>query len=285
MQHLLDHLLDQQGFDLIHVEDIGTGNYRYQKRIPSVLTEREVGRSLPGCGREWQQVQPTIWREFDRIQVFTPHDAAAIQAVAPELFDRVRINPFGIDIPEEADSRLEEPDTTVFVGGFNHPPNVDAALWIGNEIMPLLRPLRPGIRLTIVGSYPTKPVRALASDDIIVTGRVPAIEPYLERAAVVLAPVRLGGGMRVKVLQAMAMGKAVVTTPLGAEGLLGPRDALPLAIGETAEEIAIATTSLLASREERHALGRRARASVKDHHSWSAYATRLEAIYAELFSR
>jgi glycosyltransferase involved in cell wall biosynthesis len=148
--------------------------------------------------------------------------------------------------------------------------------------MPLLRNLWPGIRLTIVGSYPTKAVKALASNDVIVTGRVPAIEPYLEQAAVVVAPLRLGGGMRVKVLQAMAAGKAVVTTPLGAEGLSGTRNALPLGIGQTAEEIAIATTSLLASREERHALGRRARAFVTEHHSWSAYRERLETIYAEL---
>jgi glycosyltransferase involved in cell wall biosynthesis len=194
----------------------------------------------------------------------------------------VRINPFGIDIPEKAIPSLEEPGTVVFVGGFNHFPNVDAALWLGNEIVPLLRRLRKGIRLIIVGDNPPAALRAMACDDIMVTGRVPSVKPYLDRAAVVLAPVRRGGGMRVKVLNAMAMGKAVVTTPLGAEGLIGPRNDLPIAIGETAEEIATATTSLLASPEHRRALGIRARAFVTEHHTWSAYAARLEAIYAEL---
>ena len=103
MQYLLNDLLAQQYFDVIQVENIGFGNYRFETRIPSVLTEHEVGRSLPGYSGEWQQVQPAIWRQFDCIQVFTPRDAAAIRAVAPELAERVRINPFGIDIPEEAD--------------------------------------------------------------------------------------------------------------------------------------------------------------------------------------
>jgi len=285
MQRLLDNTLARQHFDVIQAENTGFGNYRIETTIPSVITEHDVGRCLPGLGKEWKQVQPAIWRQFDRIQVFTPRDAAAIRALAPQLADRVRINPFGIDIPEATDPGLEEPDTVVFVGGFDHPPNVDAGLWLGNQLMPLLRRLWPGIRLIIVGSHPTKALRELACDDIIITGRVPTIKPYLERAAVVLAPARLGGGMRVKVLQAMARGKAVVTTSLGAEGLVGKRESLPLVIGETAEEIATATAALLASSEDRCALGSRARAFVKKNHSCSAYAARLEATYAELLSR
>jgi glycosyltransferase involved in cell wall biosynthesis len=303
MQRLLDRLLSTQQFDLLQIEDNAMGNYRYQTQIPAVLTEHEVRSTVPSERRDgwkanwiqgalseaerhrWQQYQLTIWGRFDRIQVFTPRDAAVIRTLAPQLGDRIRINPFGVEMPAEAAPTREETGTIVFVGGFGHPPNVDAALWLGNEIMPLLRALWPGIRLTIVGSYPTKAVRALTSDDIIVTGRVPAIEPFLERAAVVLAPLRTGGGMRVKVLQAMALGKAVVTTPLGAEGLTATCGQLPLAIAESAEEIARTTAALLAADEARRAIGRQARAFVAKHHSWSAYGERLEAIYAELRPR
>jgi glycosyltransferase involved in cell wall biosynthesis len=282
MQRLLDNLLAQQYFDVVQAENVGFGNYRFETRIPSVLTEHEVGRSLRGDCEEWQQYQPAMWRQFERIQVFTPRDAAMVRAVAPELADRVRINPFGVDIPHEADYQQEEPGTVAFVGGFNHPPNVDAALWLGSEIMPLLRNQWPGIRLTIVGSSPPREVRALARDDIIVTGRVSAVEPYLERAAVVLAPLRTGGGMRVKVLQAMALGKTVVTTPLGAEGLWVPGCEPPLVIAEDAEGIARATSALLVEEQTRHTLGPRARAYVKTYYSWSAYSDRLERIYQEL---
>jgi glycosyltransferase involved in cell wall biosynthesis len=301
MQRLLDQLLSEQQFDLLQVEDNAMGNYRYRTQIPSVLTEHEVrSPSRPGYenlwkqisiqralsrGEEsrWQEYQPNVWHRFNRIQVFTPRDAAVIGIMAPELADRVRINPFGVKIPAAADPKREEPDTVLFIGGFGHPPNVDAALWLGAEIMPALRTLRPGIRLTIVGSYPTGAVRALACDDITVTGRVSEVESYLERAAVVLAPLRLGGGMRVKVLQAMGMGKAVVTTPLGAEGLTGAGKHPPLAIAEDAEGIARAASALLGEEETRRALGQRARAYVKTHYSWSAYGQRIEAIYAELY--
>ena len=300
MQRLLDRLLTETTFDLVQVEDNSMASYSYRMRTPTVLTEHEVRLPSPtersglwkaslvqrvlnkAEQRRWRGYQPTVWRRFDRIQVFTPHDAAAIQTIAPDLASRVRVNPFGVEPLLEADPSREESDTVVFVGGFYHQPNVEAALWLGKEIMPLLRTLRPGVRLIIVGSYPTKAVQALASDDTVVTGRVPAVEPFLERAAVVLVPVRTGGGMRLKVLQAMAMGKAVVTTPIGAEGLAAAGCQPPLAVNKTAEEIARATAALLAADDTRRALGRRARAYVTEHYSWSAYGRRLEAIYAEL---
>ncbi len=232
--------------------------------------------------RRWQRYQPLIWRRFDRIQVFTTRDAAAIQAIAPEFADRVRVNPFGIELPAEAAAEREESGTIVFSGGFTHYPNVDAALWLGTEIMPLLRARCPGVRLLIVGSYPPDSVRALASDDIVVTGRVPEIEPFLERASVIVAPVRIGGGMRMKVVQGMAMGKAVVTTPRGAEGLEIVGSKPPLVLARDAEGIVAMIASLLASNDARRALGKRARAFVAQHFSPEAYAQRLEAVYAEL---
>jgi len=300
MQRLLDRLLAETPFDLVQVEDNAMGSYTYRTQAPTVLTEHEVRLPSPTARngqwqatwiqmalneaerRRWRGYQPTVWRRFDLIQVFTPRDAAAIQTMAPELSSRVRVNPFGVEPLVKADPSREEMDTVVFVGGFCHPPNVEAALWLGNDIMPLLRKLRPGIRLIIVGSSPTKAIQALASDDIVVTGRVPAVEPFLERAAVVLAPMRTGGGMRLKVLQAMAMGKAIVTTSLGAEGLAVPGCQPPLFITEDADGIASATAALLSAVEDRRTLGRRACAFVTEHHSWPAYRERLEAIYAEL---
>jgi glycosyltransferase involved in cell wall biosynthesis len=217
MQNLLDRLLSQGSFDLLQVESVGFGNYQYRTQIPSVLIEHQAASSEPG--QDGDQSRVPTWQQFDRIQVFTQRDASAIRRLAPELADRVRVNPFGVDLVAEADHNREESNLITFVGGFHHAPNVDAALWLGLEIMPILRKIGANAFLEIVGNDPPAAVRALASSDIKVTGRVPDIMPYLERAAVVLAPVRLGGGMRVKVLQAMAMGKAVVTTPLGAEGL------------------------------------------------------------------
>jgi polysaccharide biosynthesis protein PslH len=310
MQRALDKVTTAKSFDLIQVEDNVMANYRLRTLSPRVLTEHEVRalepdefdvRLLPlgdnslisrvgllrkivsyAERRRWQQYQPAIWKLFDRIQVFTNRDASIIRSMAPQLAGRVRLNPFGVRIPPEADHSNEKPDSLIFIGMFMHPANVDAALWIANEIMPLLRRQRPGIRLRLVGGHAPASVRALAADDIAVTGYVPAVRPLLEEAALVLAPVRVGGGMRMKVLEAMAMGKAVVTTPLGAEGLTFDQNELPLGIGSDAGSIATIAASLLGSDQARRDLGSRARAFVTQRHTWSAYIQRLEASYAEL---
>ena len=107
------------------------------------------------------------------------------------------------------------------------------------------------------------------------------MEPHLEAAAVVIAPVRTGGGMRMKVLEAMARGKAVVTTPLGSEGFCGFGADPPLALGADAAAVALATADLLADDARRDALGQRARNFAISHHSPEAWALRLEKVYEE----
>jgi glycosyltransferase involved in cell wall biosynthesis len=297
MQAAIDRVAGAQRFDVLQVEDSAVGDYRYPTNIPPVLTEYEV-RRREACARRrsgarhlleraeerrWLSFQRRVWRRFGRIQVFTEEDATAVRSIAPDVADRVRVNPFGVDLPAPADADREVANTIVFVGGFLHPPNVDAALWLGTEIMPHLRRESPGVRLFIVGSTPPLAVRRLAQDDIIVTGRVPLIEPFLERAAVVLAPVRLGGGMRVKVLQAMAKGKAVVTTPIGAKGLtLEGAGELPLVVAQGCQAIATGTATLLADVGRRRTLGAHARDFVARHHSWSAHVERLEALYRDI---
>jgi glycosyltransferase involved in cell wall biosynthesis len=113
---------------------------------------------------------------------------------------------------------------------------------------------------------------------------VPEIEPWLERAALVLAPLRIGGGMRMKVLQAMAMGKAVVTTSRGAAGLAAGGQAPPLAVADDVEGMVAAAAALLADPAGRQALGRQARAHVTQHFSPQAHVRRLESIYARLLA-
>ena len=309
MQRALDALLARKTFDLLQVEDVVMAGYKFRSSARRVLTDHDVRAPRPGEfdakllplgvnsilskgrigkmvssaeARRWRRYQPRAWKGFDRIQVFTNRDASVIRSMAPQLFSRVRLNPFGINLPAEADRSLERNDTVMFMGMFLHPANVDSALWIANDIMPSLRRQRPGVRLWIVGGHAPDTVRALEAEDITVTGYVPAIRPLLEQAGVVLAPVRVGGGMRMKVVEAMALGKAVVTTPLGAEGLSFSEELPPLRISQDAEGIASAAAELLKSQETRRELGCRARAFIRDYHSWPAYMRRLEATYAEL---
>jgi glycosyltransferase involved in cell wall biosynthesis len=302
VQRIVDRLLSERRFDLVLVEDNAMGVYRVQTTAPVIFTEYEVRRSRPVAWSSWRprkgliwalaeadwhrwpHYQRAVWRRFARIQVFTPRDAASIRVLAPALADRVRVNPFAVNLPAEADPAREERNSILFVGNFTHPPNVDAALYLGLEVMPFLRELAPGVRLTLVGGYAPRSVQALQCDDITVTGYVPSVEPYFARAAVVVAPVRTGGGMRMKVLQSMASGKAVVTTPRGAEGLVIDGQPTPLVFADEPAGIARATASLLQADGVRRELARRARAFAIEHYSPRAYARRLDAIISELRS-
>ena len=148
--------------------------------------------------------------------------------------------------------------------------------------MPRLRALSPGVQLTIVGADPRGRIRHLARNDVRLTGFVADLDPLLQEAAVVVAPVRIGGGQRMKVLYGMAAGKAVVTTTRGAEGLDAPGVTSALCIEDDADGIARAAASLLQSPSRRHEIGRRGRALVQEHYAPHAYARRAEAIYDEL---
>ena len=300
MQPLLDQLFREHTFDLIHLEDNAVGIYRLPRRVPAILTEHEVRQPRPGQWRgalrtysprallreedwrRWPRYQRAVWRRFDRIQVFTPRDALSARRIAPEIGERLRVVPFGIALPSLSVPAGEAPDSLLFTGTFTHYPNVDAALWLAREIMPRIRAQRPSARLTIVGAYPPADVQSLADDAIRVTGYVPDIEPYLQQAAVIVAPIRVGGGMRMKVLQALAAGKAVVTTSRGLDGLAWDGVAVPAVVADDADGFAVAVAELLADPARRHSLGQEARTFATTHFSPDAYARRVEGVYAEL---
>jgi glycosyltransferase involved in cell wall biosynthesis len=300
MQRLIDAVLAEQVFDAILLADNAMAAYHYPEDLPVILTETDV--RYPAPPRDWNELGPfrrvrlitafcdgveqrkwiayqlRCWRRATRIQVFTPRDAAKALTLDRTLEQKLEINPFGYDLPTLMDSdRPERQGLIVFIGTFAHRPNVDAALWLGDQIMPLLRQMAPGVRLKIVGADPPERVRALGQcTDIEIAGYVPELRACLAEAEVAVAPIRTGGGMRQKVLEAMAWGKPVVTTPLGADGLEFAGVAPPVRIADTAWDFAAATASLLHSRSERELLGSQARAFVTQYYTWDSYSDRLE---------
>lgn len=299
IQRIVDRLATERDFDVVAVEDSAMSVFRYPAGVPTVYTHHEVLRSRPvdwqagppsrwpgwAFGeldwRRWARFQPEAWRRFDRIQVFSQRDADNIAELAPDVGPRVRINPFGLVLPPRADPAREAADTILFVGNFAHPPNRDAAIWLAREILPAVLERHPAARLRIVGTAPSPEVRALAGPQVELIADAPSVLPHLEEAAVVMAPVRTGGGMRMKVLQAMAAGKAVVTTSRGTEGYTGFGEEPPLAVVDSEAEIAAATAALLADDERRLRLGARAREFAERHYNPEAWAERLTAVYEE----
>ena len=165
----------------------------------------------------------------------------------------------------------------VFTGSMDWLPNQDAMAFFCRDILPRIRAARPGVHLTIVGRSPTPAVTKLAADaGVRVTGRVDDVRPYLAAATVSVVPLRIGGGTRLKIFEAMAMGTAVVSTRIGAEGL-------PIINGEHAwladdpAEFADAVVTLLGDGSRRARLERSARQLVVERFDWSAVAGELEA--------
>jgi glycosyltransferase involved in cell wall biosynthesis len=152
-----------------------------------------------------------------------------------------------------------QPLSLLFVGNFRHPPNVDAAMRLISAIFPRVQARFPGTVLHIVGDQPTSRIRKMANENIIVTGRVPDVTPYLDHAALAVVPLRLGGGMRVKVLEALAAGKAVVASPLAVEGL-DLVDGEHVTLAKSDQQFSDAIVHLLADPERRALLAARARA-------------------------
>jgi glycosyltransferase involved in cell wall biosynthesis len=232
---------------------------------PSAWAAELVGETA-GLRRLARRLELAVWRRYERrtrkqldaIVVFAERDVPAVAATAGSV-PIVRI-PLAIELPAEPfDPIGQTPPAVLFVGGFGHPPNVDAAHWLADSIFPRVLERVPEARLELVGDRPGDDVRGLAGGAVSVHGSVRDVGPYLDRAAVVTAPIRLGGSMRGKVLEALGGGKALIATPRAAEGVEAtPGDHFLLAATE--DEFVDALTSLLRDADRRRALASSARA-------------------------
>lgn len=180
----------------------------------------------------------------------------------------VRVAGNGTILPSPAPAPPGNPHDVVFVGAMDYWPNEDAACWFVAQVWPQIRAEHPHARFVIVGSQPTSAVRQLAQTaGVVVTGSVPSVAPYLDQAAVVVTPLRMARGIQNKVLEGMAWGRAVVTTPQGLDGI-DATDGEELLVRESAETTAMAINRLLAHPEQAAKLGRQARLWVASHYTW-----------------
>jgi glycosyltransferase involved in cell wall biosynthesis len=172
----------------------------------------------------------------------------------------------------------------VFNATFNYRPNFDAALYLIDEVWPRVLATCPTARLTLVGNTPEWEARQLAREGVDLTGKVSDVRPYLRNAAVLAVPVRMGGGTRLKVVEGLSLGKAMVTTTLGCEGL-AVRDREHALIGDTAESFAAGILELFESPQLRHDLGHAGRALAEQRYSWDLGGRRLDVLYQEIAAR
>lgn len=197
--------------------------------------------------------------------------------------NKVTVMPTGVDVEYFSPSKDEvEPNSLVFSGAMDWIPNQEGVLYFMKRILPLIRNEIPGTTLTIVGRNPSDKLQNVAREcGVKVTGRVDDIRPFVRNAAVYVVPLRVGSGTRLKIFEAMAMGKAIVSTTLGAEGL-PVIDGQNILLADTPEEFGRKVIELLRNPDERSHLGAAARHLVAQHHSWATVSQHFDEVFAKL---
>jgi sugar transferase (PEP-CTERM/EpsH1 system associated) len=306
----LRQVLAETLFDLVQVEALEMAGYIPVVRAAAPATrvaydahnaehiiqaralaiDRRQPRRWPAAGYSALQVgrlrRYEAWacQAADLVTCVSREDAAALRTLVPAL--QPLIIPNGIDLAAYA-GREQPPDAglLVFTGKMDYRPNVDAILWFATNIMPRIRARCPRVRCLIVGQQPPPALVQLdGHDGLVVTGEVAETIPYIARAAVYIAPLRMGGGTRFKLLEAMALGRPVVSTMVGAEGF-AVRSGQEVLLADTAEAFAAAVVRLLDEPERAREMGRAGRAFVQDHYDWERLIPRLVAAYDDLLSR
>jgi glycosyltransferase involved in cell wall biosynthesis len=240
-------------------------------RYPIAIEARRIRRD-----------EMAVCRAVDVCTTVSQVDASALtRAIDPP--PRVVVVTPGVDCDRmSATERSGEETGVVFVGSMHYAPNVDAVEYFCRDILPLVAAECPGVTFTIVGARPAPSVLRLAEDPRVrVTGMVDDVRPYYAAAAVSVIPLRVAGGVRMKILEGLALGAAMVSTTIGAEGLSleAGRDLL---VADTPAAFAAAVVRLLREPALRDSIGRQARATAERRFSWEAVGETLTGVYRSL---
>jgi sugar transferase (PEP-CTERM/EpsH1 system associated) len=266
--------------DFVDVDSAKWTQYAQTHRGPKAWIYGREGRLLLAFERR---------AAMDAVRSFfvTENEADLFRRAAPECAGRVEAMQNGVDADFfRPDPALPTPFCNgelpiVFTGAMDYHPNEDAAVWFAREVMPLLADGHPEARFYVVGRAPTAAVRALAGEHVVVSGTVPDVRPYLQHAALVVAPLRIARGIQNKILEAMAMARPVVASAECAGGV----DALPgidFLVAAGAKEFAARIGQLFAQPDLQRRIGEAARRCVLDRYSWQAHLAVIDRHLARL---
>lgn len=309
-----------QGYDVIHVEHLRGARYGLwaKSRIRSLglhtpvvwdsvdcisylfeqaarksgsLLSRSITRLELGRTRRYEG---WLVEQFDRVLVTSPLDQKAMENLSPRAKTNgqarcdcpkaIGVLPNGVDLDYfTPPAGARESGTLVLSGKMSYHANVAAGLYLVNDIMPLIWKDKPDVQVWIAGKDPTPEIRRLAErhpHHVFVTGTVSDIRPHLRRATVAVCPIKYGAGIQNKVLEAMATGTPVVTTPQ-AVSALQVRSGDDLLVGDSPERFSESVLALLGSEELRERMSRAGRRYAEEHHDWNMIVKRLESVYRQ----
>lgn len=225
-----------------------------------------------------------MYAQADKVLTLTPQGRDELLAIRPDL--DIGIVPHGVDVDHFA---FSDPDwgeqSIVFVGNYLHYPNVDAVLYFHQEIWPKVKAVCPELKFVIVGQAPPPEIQNLTRDEsITVTGRVDDVTPYIRKGHIFICPVRLGGGFRGKILEAMAVGRPIVSTSLGAEGVPS-QSGENIMIADTPEDFAASIEKLLEDRDLYERIRQAGRQLTEEKYAWAKGVEVLEDILEDMMKK
>jgi glycosyltransferase involved in cell wall biosynthesis len=265
-------------YDAHNVEHVLWQRFAAIQKSPAMRAFARI--QLPKFVR-WQQ-RVAGWSE--KIVTLSDTDRDEFLRIAPGA--DVTTVPNGADVEyfaPQAHIPVEE-NTVVYFANFGWPPQDDAALHFHDDILPLVRREIPDVKLYLAGKTPPEAIRRLASDRVVVTGQVPDIREYVQRAAVVVLPLRVGAGTKHRVFQALAMEKPLVTTSVGAEGIALEHGRTAM-ITDDPRAFAGHTVALLRDRAQRDAMGRAGRELVLARYDWRANYAKLDEVFQQAVAK
>lgn len=298
MRQLLEQLSRETKFDIAHADQLNMAQYAEQisgaakildahnalwllyQRLADTLS---LGPQKLIYGRDWRllkKYEGRICREFDGILAVSQEDKSALEEAIGQKSDMTVI-PIAVDLDElPLIERKPDADHILHIGTMYWPPNIDAVNWFIEDVLPIIHETRPQTTFDVVGLRPPQELVDLGQREprINVTGYVEDTQPYYQKAGAFIVPVRAGGGMRVKILNALAQGMPLVTTTLGCEGIAVThgKDVL---IADTPEAFAEAVLRLLDDRELAQELGRCGRELIRTTYDYRAACRPIDELY------
>jgi glycosyltransferase involved in cell wall biosynthesis len=266
VRRALSALLDQNKYDVILCDFMAAaGVIPWDSPTPKVLFTHNVEATIwrrhyeVASNAAWKAISWLEWRKME---------------AAERRYLRLADRPTGVDVEYFRPTAGEDAASSlVFTGSMDWLPNEDAIFYFVDSILPLIKLQCPDVSLKVVGRSPSRKLQALAEAEksVRLTGWVNDIRPFVARGAVCIVPLRIGGGTRLKIFEAMAMGKAVVSTSVGAEGL-AVRSGENILLADTPNDFAESVISLLRDARRRQQLGTAARTLVQENYSWTKVA-------------
>lgn len=294
-------LVKKNKYDIVHLDHLHTAYYgvfiKNNFNLPVVLREHNIENMIMKRFNKNQKnifiksyaylqykklyrYESNICEIFNRCLMITKNDEKILKMMNSNI--KTSVIPAGVDTSYFYPINIKEEEySLVSVASMNWLPNIEAIEWFYKEVLPLIKKKVQKIRLYIVGINPPNNIKSLANNNVIVTGFVKDVREYIAKGQVFIVPLRTGSGMRIKILNALAMGKAIISTSIGCEGI-EVTDCRNIYIADTKEKFAEKILYLLNSKNERRRIGENGLKLVKEKYQWEKIAENIEIEYIKI---